>query len=197
MLSNTTNRGSRQHPLVALVVFFCCWEIVNETSFAQESSFKRKRANCIEQINEQTAAFVAQDWQQLDRLAQKYLSECRTVMENADLSSAYEHIATVKLETQKPSEALTAADSCLKTYYSNSGCHILRVEAFIMLKQESRAREALNIADRLARHNLDRAEKDRSQTPDKLEEKLFEAKIKEYQAQLNTIRDLRLQLSER
>jgi len=197
MLSITTIKGSRHDLSVALVILFCGWEIASETSFAQESSFKRNRANCIEQINEQTAAFVAQDWQQLERLAQKYLSECRTVMENADLSSAYEHIATVKLETQKPSEALTAADSCLKTYYSNSGCHILRVEAFIMLKQESRAREALNIADRLTRHNLDGAERDRSQARSKLEEELFDAKIKNYQAQLNTIRELRLQLSER
>ena len=118
-------------------------------------------------------------------------------MENEDLSSAYWHIATVKLETQKPSEALTAADLCLKTYYSNSGCHILRVEALIMLKQESRAREALNIADRLTRHNLDIAERDRSRAPTKPEAELFDSKIKLYQSQLNTIGDFRLQLSER
>ena len=111
---------------LATTFTLCSLSIV---AHAQPAVFsERAKSACVEQIKERTAALVARDWPQLNRLATRYIQLCRGAFDARDLSTAYEHIAIASLGMHRPKDALDAADSCIGTYYANPGGTLRRYE---------------------------------------------------------------------
>ena len=168
--------------LFSIVFIYCSISVVVH---AQSSVFSEQaKLACVEQINEQTAALVANDWPQLDRPAKHYIQSCWGAFDAADLSRAFENIATANFEMLRFLDALEAANSCIKTYYANPGCHLQKVRTLIALDRLVEARDSFRIAERLIKHSLSRNESDLHTARDSLERELYLAKKKEYEALL-------------
>lgn len=146
---------------------------------------------CAEKTRERTAALVAEDWPQLERLGKIYVQSCRNVV-NADfLSSGFEHIAFANLKMLRFIDALDAANSCIETYYPNPGCHILKVRALIELDRIIEARVAFRIAERLVKHSLSVNERELLTARTPAERELYLAKKHHFEALLKWVEVLR------
>ncbi len=88
---------------------------------------------CIAQINQRTAASVAQDWSGLERAAERYAKACKNVFNEEDYSSAYEQMALDNGRLNYARKALAASDLCINVSCSTSGCHLWKIDARIML----------------------------------------------------------------
>ena len=146
---------------------------------------------CIFLKNEQTAALVAADWENLERLAGGYVDECKGNFEPQDLSSAHENIAIANNELGRYNRGLAAAEACIKVHYGNSGCHILKAEALIALVQYTQARKALDISEKLARRALVDAKHDRDRAGSEPYKELYSAKVNLYESQLYRISEMK------
>lgn len=138
---------------------------------------------CIAQLEQRTAALVAQDWSELERLAERYAKTCKNVFGEEDYSSAYENMAIANVHLNNAKKALSASDSCINISYSNSGCHLLKIEALIRLKRLPDARTTLDKAERLIKHLIDLNERDLRNARTALDKELFEARLSNLSAQ--------------
>ncbi len=154
--------------------------------------FRQAKSACDVQLDEQLSVLDAKDWLQLDRLARRYVRSCREASGAYDLSIGYEHIVMASLEMNRPRDALEAADSCIGTFYANSGCHVLKVSALLGLDRVREARDSFRIAERLVKHALSRVESELPNTRDPSELKVCLWKKTMYKAQLKAIEALRV-----
>jgi tetratricopeptide (TPR) repeat protein len=175
--------------LISIVFIYCSVSVVVH---AQSSVFSEQaKLTCVEQIKERTAALVANDWPQLDRLAKHYVQSCRGAFDAADLSNAFEDIATANFEMLRFLDALEAANSCIKTYYANPGCHLQKVKTLIALDRLVEARGSFRIAERLIKHSLSQNESDLHTARNSVERELYLARKKKYEALLESVELLR------
>jgi tetratricopeptide (TPR) repeat protein len=151
-------------------------------AWSADDSLLRKEM-CIAQIKQRTAALVAQDWSALERLAERYAKICKNVFGEEDHSSAYEQMAIANVRLNNAKKALSASDSCINISYSNSGCHLQKIEALIMLKRLPDARATLDKAERLIRHLIDLNERDLRDARTALNKELFESRLNNLGAQ--------------
>jgi hypothetical protein len=124
-------------------------------TLAQGEGFRDKaewKNQCYTQIAEQTAALAARDWPQLERLAKRYLQDCKAAHDSETCSKAYENIATANIQLNNPIAALAASNECIYTFYGNAGCHVKKVEALIYLERLAEAQTEFKIAERLLAH---------------------------------------------
>jgi tetratricopeptide (TPR) repeat protein len=175
--------------LIAFLVL-CPWVLS-----AQLEKDIEKLKRCISKRNEMTAAMVARDWQNLERLGNEYLLVCKGGTDPEDLSVAYAHIAIANNRLEKYRSALTAAESCIKAYYANPGCHIEKSEALIALGRKSEAWKSLEISEKLARHALDTAKQELNDARSELDRKNQTSKIDLYNTQLLLIESIRSELA--
>ena len=188
-----------QHNIIKLIALTATISFCNFPAFAQFAQFAQKESleikqkrQCIDLVNQQTAAFVAEDWEQLNRIAMKFINSCKEVYTARDLASGYSSQATALNRLGRPREALIAADSCIGIYYPDPTCHLERVYALIGLKRFSQVRGALGVTERLAKHNLETAENNlNSPTVDDLEKELFRSEINLFKSILNKIEALK------
>lgn len=156
----------------------------------------KKIEQCISLTNEQTAALVAEDWENLERLAKDYITKCKEVVSSEDLSSRVVNIAMANNELGKPRLALAAAETCLKTYYGTPGCHIEKTRALIALGRKDEARKSLDISERITQHALENANRDFERSRFEIEKELHRSSIYLYKSQLFQIGKMRSRLSE-
>ncbi len=170
--------------LKALVVLALSCAVMSVAwSAAESKDATLQKQRCIEQINQRTAALVAEDWSVLERLAQQYAKTCKSVFDNDDHSKAYEHIAIANVRMNNGKKALAASDRCINIAFSNSGCHLQKVEALIQLKRHSEAKALLERTEKLVQHRISITERDLRDARAPLEKELLEARLKELAAQ--------------
>lgn len=158
--------------------------IVSTTSAADPAAVNQKHEDaCIAQMKERTATFVAQDWSQLERLAERYLKTCKDIFGAEDSSNAYGEIAMSNIELGNARKALSASDKCISTFYANPRCHLERVQALIKLERLPDAKSALDKADRLIKHATDLGRRDLKSARTALESELAEARLNYFGAQ--------------
>ncbi len=75
-----------------------------------------KAEGCVSQIEQQTAALVAQDWSQLERLARRYIKDCEDVFSSEYNSQAHEYLSLALFYLGKFEAALAASETCINTY---------------------------------------------------------------------------------
>ena len=150
--------------------------------FAQSPS-ERKQADCIAKINDRTAALVAQDWTELERRAEEYSRHCKGAFSADDDSRALENIALANFRQGNWKKAIAAGDACLRLSFSNSGCHIWRIEALFASGKVGDARSSLDRFDRLLAHLIERNDKEVSAARSALDKELYESIRSNYQAQ--------------
>ena len=155
---------------------------------------EQEKLACVAQIDERSAALVAHDWTQLDRLAKQYIQSCRGAFDANDLSSAFEHIAWANFEMSLFLDALNAANACIETYYANPGCHYQKVQTLIALDQLITARDSLRIAEKVIEHSLSKNESDLKNAQSLSEQKLFLARKGNYEALQRAAEALRKRL---
>ena len=151
---------------------------------AEEGSRAKQKA-CISQINQRTAALVSEDWSELERLAERYVKTCKNAFDDDDYdsSSAYEQIAIANVKLNNIIKALAASESCISTFYSNSGCHLQRIEALIRLKRLTEARASLDKTEKLIKHLIELADRDIRDARSELEKELFLSRLSNLNAQ--------------
>lgn len=131
---------------------------------------------CITQFKERTAALVARDWPQLERLAKRYLQDCKGAFGSEDYSIAYEHIAIANMRLNNPTAALAASAECIDTFYGNAGCHVEKVEALIYLERLAEAHTEFKIAERLVTHLIEVNERALREAYEPSEKRLYSSK---------------------
>jgi len=90
-------------------------------------------------------------------------------------------------------DALEAANSCIKTYYANPGCHFQKAQALLALNRLIEARDLLDIAERLAKSSIEQNDSALRTTYNSSERELYLALKNEYEFQLRLIKALRVQ----
>lgn len=146
---------------------------------------------CIARINEMTAAYVAHDWQNLERFSEKYIRTCKGVFDAEHFSNAYEGIADANIALGNPKKAIAAADACIAVFYTNTGCQIKRAAALIELKRIPEARSALDRAEKLIEHRAEIAKRELKTVGQGLKRELVESEINKLEAQQFYATDLR------
>jgi len=179
---------------IFLVIAALLWstKLNNSVAVAQADSQDKKR-ECITLLEEQTAALTAEDWTHLEKLAKRYLQDCKEVSDSENYSFAHESIAIANIRLNNPAAALEASKTCIDVYYTNVGCHVTKIRALINLQRVSDARASFEIAERLVAHVIEINERDLHETSDPLEKKVYAAKEHYLNAQkglLDSIRPL-------
>lgn len=162
-------------------------------SIAQASPDEKKE--CVSQIRQRTAAFVAEDWQQLQRLAKRYIDTCKAIYGSEALSDAHGAIAFANLRFGNASASLSAAESCIALFYSNSGCHLAKVEAMLKLGRIPEAHAELQFAEKLVAHLSAMAERELQSASHPAERELQAAKLYLLRAQESQVERLRQRVS--
>lgn len=165
----------------------------SDETIGKENSIKDR---CISLHNEKTAALVADDWENLDRLAREYIKKCKGVFDADWLSGAYENIALANNSRGKFKSALIASESCVKAYYGSPGCHIEKAKALMSIGKISEAKEALDISEKLAGHALEGAQWNFNHARSELDKELYTSYISRYESSLELINYLRTKLAQ-
>jgi hypothetical protein len=158
--------------------------------FAQRQDMEKIKG-CISKMSERTAAIAAKDWEMLDRLSNEFLLLCKGVADPGDLSVAYENIAMANNQLERHKTALTAAESCIRAYYANPGCHIQKSYVLIAIGRQSEAWKSLEISERLALHALEGAKERLNNARSDFDRKEAATYIRLNEAQLNEIQSIR------
>jgi hypothetical protein len=138
--------------------------------------------HCISLTDQKTAAFSAEDWSSLERIAQFEAKECREVLDDEEIASSFEDIAIARSEGGNPGAALKAADDCIRTYYVNAGCHALRAETLFKIGRQNEARAELNVAGKIASTAIANYHEKLDNETEPLDKELYSAKLRELQA---------------
>jgi hypothetical protein len=120
---------------------------IKEKQLEKEKLELKKKDQCISRFNEQTSALVAQDWDNLNRLARIYTKDCKNAFNDDWLSVSYENIAISNNHNKKYKIALVASNDCIKAGYGNPGCSIQKAEALASLGKKTEALKSLDISD--------------------------------------------------
>jgi tetratricopeptide (TPR) repeat protein len=107
---------------------------------------------CLTLAKERRAASNAQDWPQLERLANQFLGDCKHFLDSKLLSKVYEDLASAHHNRGNLLAALEASEKCIDIFYTNHGCHQTKVMVLINLGRKSEALAACEIAERLIAH---------------------------------------------
>ena len=134
---------------------------------ARTETLTLRQTQCVDQINERTAAFVAQDWGQVERLAIRYTKDCSAVFGARDDAAPFGDLAVARLKQGSASQALAAADRCIAIFYPSSSCHVSRVQALLASGRVAEARVGLERSERLIIHLLESNSRDRHSGPKK------------------------------
>lgn len=164
-------------------------------ALAQTTS-EQKSQECISLIKERTAALVANDWQQLERLAKRYLQTCRGVHDSESLANAQEDLANAYFELGNRTAALSATEACIDLFYASPGCHVRRAVLLLKLGRLRDARAALAIAEKLVGHLITTTERDLQRAAHPLERELNAAKLEKLRALESRIEALRPQVNQ-
>jgi hypothetical protein len=168
------------------------WASVQTHSVAvAQTGSKDNMEQCTTQMNERAAALVAQDWPQLERLAKRYLQDCKGVFDSENYSTAYEEIAMANLQLNNPAATLVASEKCIDIFYANSGCHVNKVQALIKLKRFAEARTEFGIAERLVGYLIESNEKDLHVASHPVYKKLYSSKDRNLRAQKSLLDRIR------
>lgn len=170
-------------PLLAAISFL----MMMGTAWSAEpaTAARGKESNCIEQMNERTAAMVAEDWSQLERSATRYLKSCKGVFGAEDYSEAYEKSAIANYNLGNFALALAASDKCISVFYANSACHVQRVQALVALARLPDGQVALDKAERLIKHAIDVGQRDLKTAQNEIDRELFQARLANFASQQN------------
>lgn len=128
-------------------------------------------------MNESTSALVAQDWRQLERLARRYIQDCKGVFDSENLSLAIENIVIANMELNNIKIALEESQKCIDSYYDNLGCHVLKIEALIKLNRIPEARDEFNVAKRLLGHQLEMNEQNQQRASSQIEKEIYSTNL--------------------
>jgi len=154
-----------------------------------------REEQCISLIEQCTAAIVARDWDNLERISKDRVKYCKGVEKTEDLSYGYADIAMANNNQGRPTLALDACESCIKTYYGNPRCHIEKSQALIKLGRKKEALDVLDIAEKLVDHNLKINERDLSNAYSSVDKEFYEAKKNNLETNLSYINFLRESIS--
>lgn len=176
-----------------VVAFLWSAKLTNFVPVVQAGNEEKAR-QCTTQINEQTAALVAQDWPQLERLAKRYLQDCKGVFDSEAYSGAYENIAIANMKLGNAAVALAASEKCIGVFYANSSCHVQKVQALIKLERLTEAHNELEIAERLVAHLIDNNERLLREASHPIYKELYSSKLQNLKAQKAFLDRIRLQL---
>jgi len=109
---------------------------------------------CLELISERNNTIRAKDWPNLVRVSERCIESCRGVQNAEDISDSYDIMATAFFEMNHPNDALDSANSCISIYFPNPSCHLKKAEALLLLYRFEEAKISLNIAEKMAKHEL-------------------------------------------
>ena len=152
---------------------------------------EQEKFDCVSMIEQRTAANIANDWSQMDRLAKQYILSCRGAFGANDLSIAFEAIASANFTMAHFSDVLKAANACIETYYANPGCHLYKVQALIALDQLFIARDSFRTAESLIKQSILKNDSDLKNARNQVDQNLFLARRRQYKALLQVADELR------
>lgn len=179
---------------ISLVIIALGGLIQTHSVVAAQTGSEDNMEHCTNQMNERTAAFVARDWPQLERLAKRYLQDCKGVFDSENYSNAYLDIAIANIQLNNSAAALAASETCIDIFYANSGCHTQKVLALIKVKRFAEARTEFEIAERLVGYLIERNERDLREASQPVYKEFYSSKDYNLKAQKSLLDSIRPQL---
>jgi hypothetical protein len=107
---------------------------------------------CISLVSHRTAAMQANDWSQVERLAEESIRTCTNFMDTEALAGSYESVSTASFEQNNFKKALSTSEICISIYYALPECHLRKVQVLIALRRFPEAKATLDKVDRLIAH---------------------------------------------
>jgi hypothetical protein len=176
-----------------LVLICCIW--LPSVSFSQTSASSDKRNElkqfCIYNINQRTAAMVAEDWKRLIQESDEYIRKCERIWGADELANAYETRVVALNSLDQPTQSLQSVETCLSVDYNNTGCHLGSAEALILLKRFPESIRVLDRTDKLIAFNIQSLESELQRQQNPLDKELSEARRRAKQAHQNKSASLR------
>jgi len=159
------------------------------------SSKEDVRNFTTESKEEQTAALVAEDWNQLDKIARYYIQSCGGGDCDAkSIASAFNNISIANFEMLRFSEALESANSCIEAFYVTPGCHFLKTKALLEMGRISEAQTSFRITEKLVKHCLSKNESELKAAPDSSHRNLYLSEKNLYESVQGALQRLKAQL---
>ncbi len=168
--------------LVKVLVLTGVLLIVSMPASARDDTYE-KQMKCVEHINQRTAATVAGDFEELARLSERYLITCKNIFGDEDYSTAYKDLTYAYFKLGNSRKAVSIGEACIKFFYSNSGCHMWRIESLLALKRVNEAKVALERTEKLIMHLIELRTRELQTTTATIDLELLNAKLNELRAQ--------------
>lgn len=156
-----------------------------------ESPRVRLMKDCTALIENQTAAFLARDHEQVVKIAQEYISLCRDVQVREDIAGAHADIADAQYELQKYQEALKSSELCLTAHYRLAACHFQKGQALAAVGSSDRALKSLEVAERFAGEAIVDADKKQEGKLEDVDRELLVAKRRQTEGIRDRAKSLR------
>lgn len=155
-----------------------------------QTTIEQKNQECVSLIKGRTAAIAARDWQQLERMAKRYIQTCKSVHDSEGIAMAHMELAYAYSHFGDYSSALSATEACINLFYASPDCHVYRVEFLLKLKRLQEARAELAISEKLVSYLIPITEKDLQKTTDSYQSEYNTAKHRLYTVKLKQLRSL-------
>ena len=157
-----------------------------------QDAISKRQTDCVARINERTAALAARDWDELERLAEQYSKLCKGVFSASDDSTAFEHVALANYYGKgNYRKALAANDACIRTSFSNSGCHVSRLQVLVALGRTAEARASYERVERLLSHLMESNDRSLADAATPQQKELHEAVRRNLVAQMREAASLK------
>jgi len=164
---------------------------VTGTPLSEDSHYE---AECIEQINERTAAINVRDWRQLERIAMRFVQSCNGVLPSKEIATAYADAAGANKEMGRFKEALNHANAGIDLNYLVTANHLERMEALFALSQIQEAKDSFRVAEYLIQLAMERNVTELQRVQSDLEKRLVLSEKSLYESQLRFLNKYRPQL---
>ncbi|MCX5826584.1 MAG: hypothetical protein NTV58_01090 [Deltaproteobacteria bacterium] len=135
-----------------------------------------KRMNtCSERMNQRTAIFAARDWKALLIKSKEDIAYCDTINKPSDIANIYDQVAIAYYEMGKYLESNNACVAGISISYKEPGLHFTKARSLLAIGLMDDAIISFKVADKLAKHGIDIANKDIEHLDKNINTQLYEA----------------------
>jgi hypothetical protein len=165
-----------------LIIIFSIFSAASAQDISRNLIHRQLQQKCIANKNDITEAVVAEDWDRLFIMTNKYITECGDNFGKEWLADAYENLATFYQQNSKFNRQLEAAEECLSINYGHAGCHVHKGEVLMRQKNYAESRVSARRSINLASFQIENQKKEVERAQLRLDKEVAQSKIQELES---------------
>ncbi len=147
----------------------------------------RKTKACTLLVAERAAAVKIQDWTQLDKIAQRFITLCSGVLEDRYVADAHGDRSDAHYKLGNFAEALDHANSCIDLFYFATFCHTNKFMILAELGKLEEAKKSFRTAEQVITHAIRQNQLDVDNADNEAERDLYRTIARDYQLSSRTV----------